>query len=151
MAILGFVDEFSSGGADMKHVLTVVGYVLATFLTQGLSHFLIFKAHYDAMTFMAPEPNFALGIASMLIQGTVLSLIYSWARPNLPVAELPGAILIALMFGAFLVSYIGLAEAAKYAVPSTAAWIGVETAVGAVQFVLIGLIMGLAHARAKAA
>jgi len=56
-------------------------------------------------------------------------------------------VLVALMFGAFLVSYIGLAEAAKYAVPSVASWIGVETLVGAVQFALVGVGMGFAHAR----
>ena len=131
----------------MKHVLTVVGYVFATFLTQGLSHFLVFKAHYDAVSIMATEPNFALGLASMLIQGTVLSLIYSWAKPLVPAAGIAGAALVALMFGAFLVSYIGLAEAAKYAVPSVASWIGVETLVGAVQFALVGVGMGFAHAR----
>jgi len=51
----------------LKHILAVAGYIVATFATQALSHFVVFKAHYDAMTIMKPDPSFALGIASMVI------------------------------------------------------------------------------------
>ena len=129
----------------LKHILAVAGYIIATFATQALSHFVVFKAHYDAMTIMKPDPSFALGIASMIIQGTVLSLVYagSWFSGE----GLTGALRLSWLLGAFLVSYIALAEAAKYAVPSIPAWIGVEALAGAVQFTLAGVLLWWAHQR----
>jgi hypothetical protein len=127
----------------MKHVLSVLAYVIASFVTQALSHFVIFAAHYREIAFSRPDPIFALGIASMLIQGTVISLIFAhtaWASQG--VAK---AILYALMIGAILVSYEALAEAAKYAVPHIVSWIAVEIASGTVQFALVGVGLWLAH------
>ena len=55
------------------------------------------------------------------------------------------AVRLAWLFGAFLVSYIALGEAAKYTVPSIPSWIAVEVGVGFVQFTIAGLLLGLAH------
>ena len=55
------------------------------------------------------------------------------------------SIRLAWMFGLFLVSYIGFAEAAKYEIPDIGAWIGVEFLVGFAQFTLAGFFLGLAH------
>lgn len=96
-----------------------------------------------AASFIKSEPIFALGFASMIVQGAVLSFVYANSRFRGPSAL--RAVLLAWLFGAFLVSYIGLAEAAKYAVPSVPSWIGVEFAVGAIQFTLAGLFLWLAH------
>jgi hypothetical protein len=57
---------------------------------------------------------------------------------------------VAWLFGLFLVSYIALAEAAKYSVPNISEWIGVEFLVGFVQFTLAGTFLGLAHRKSKA-
>jgi len=62
-----------------------------------------------------------------------------------------GAVQCAWLFGAFLVSYIALAEAAKYSVPNVGSWIAVETGVGFVQFSLAGLLLGWAHAGSQRA
>src|SRR6266705_2298292 len=61
----------------IKHVSTVVAYLVATFATQALSHFVLNVEHYAAVTFMRAEPIFAFGVASMVIQGTILSYLYS--------------------------------------------------------------------------
>ena len=129
----------------LKHVLAVVGYIVATFVTQALSHFVVFKDHYDAVTYMMPNPIFALGIGSMIVQGAVLSVVY--ARSQFSGAGLGGALQLSWLLGAFLVSYIALAEAAKYAVPSVSSWIGVELLAGAVQFTLAGVLLWQAHLR----
>src|SRR5437879_4927033 len=60
-----------------KHVLAVTAYLIATFATQALSHFVVNVEHYAAVTFMRAEPIFALGVASMVIQGTIFSYLYS--------------------------------------------------------------------------
>ena len=46
---------------------------------------------------------------------------------------------------------IALGEAAKYAVPSMGAWIGVETLSGVIQFTIAGLLLWLAHNRSGVA
>lgn len=126
-----------------RHFLTVLGYVIATFATQATSHFTINAAHYAAVAHIKPDPIIPLGFLSMLIQGMVLSLVYtnSYFRED----GVKGAVLLSWMFGAFLVSYIALAEAGKYSVPDVGSWIIVETIVGFAQFSLVGLLLGLAH------
>jgi hypothetical protein len=54
----------------------------------------------------------------------------------------PGTILAGRgvkLFGAFLLSYIALAEAAKCSVPSVLGWITVEVVVGFVQYASLAL------------
>ncbi len=133
----------------LRHVLSVVGYIVATFATQAVSHFWINAAHYAAVPYIKPEPIFALGFASMIIQGGVLSWVY--ANSRFGGNGLKGALILSWLLGAFLVSYIGLAEAAKYAVPSVASWIAVEFLTGAAQFTLAGLLLWLAHSRLPSA
>ncbi|SRR5712692_2854078 len=129
-----------------RHVFAVLGYIVATFATQATSHFLLFREHYAAVSYMKSEPVFALGVTSMIIQGIVISVVF--ANSRFSGKTIFDALKLAWLFGAFLVSYIGLAEAAKYAVPSIPSWIGVEFLAGAIQFTLAGVFLWLAH-RAK--
>lgn len=129
------------------HIATIVGYVAVTLLTQATSHFLVFSSHYAAVQYIKAEPIFAFGIASMIIQGAILSYVY--AGSGFFRSGVVGALGVAWLFGAFLVSYIALAEAAKYAVPDVSSWIGVEVLVGAIQFSLIGLVLHFAHGQTK--
>ena len=126
-----------------KHLLTVLGYVAATFAVQGAAHFAVFPQHYASLGLMRAQPVFALGFASMLVQGTVLSLVF--ARSQYAHESLSGAIKLAWLFGLFLLSYIALAEAGKYAIADIPTWIAVELSTGLVQFSLIGVFLWLAH------
>ncbi len=126
-----------------QHILTILGYVVATLATQATSHFVVFAQHYAAVTHLKAEPVFPLGLLSMVIQGAVLSFVF--ANSRFAKDSLTNAIKVAWLFGAFLISYIALAEAAKYSVPSVATWIAVEIAVGLVQFTLIGIVLWLPH------
>jgi len=126
-----------------RHILSVLGYIFATFLVQGLSHFLVFKGHYAHIAILRAQPNFALGFASMVIQGVVLSFVFAGSRFD--TGRLRDAIVFACLFGAFLVSYIALAEAGKYNVPSVVSWAVVETSVGFVQYTVIGTVLAVAH------
>lgn len=126
-----------------QHLLTVLGYVVATFAVQGAAHFAVFPQHYATLGIMRAQPNFALGFSSMLIQGTILSVVFS--RSRYAAESLAGALKIAWMFGLFLLSYIALAEAGKYAIADIPAWTAVELSSGLVQFTLIGVFLWLAH------
>lgn len=126
-----------------RHCVAVFAYVAATFMTQAVSHFVINVRHYSSISFFRADPIFALGFLSMLIQGAILSFFYVRFAP----AE--RSALIALKFswiaGAFLMSYIALAEAAKYTLPSVASWIAVEAIAGFAQFTVFGLFLSLIH------
>jgi hypothetical protein len=63
-----------------KHLLAVLGYIFATFLVQGVSHFVVFAKHYSDISILKPEPNSALGLSSMVIQGAVLSCVFVKSR-----------------------------------------------------------------------
>jgi len=115
-------------------------YVVCTFAVQAISHFVIFKDHYAAVTFLRPDPVFALGVLSMLTQGLILSYLYlrhgSAAKPLLRGWR------FGVLAGAFFASYSILAEPAKYAVPNMASWMMVEAIAGFFQFSLFGLALG---------
>lgn len=127
----------------MKHVLSILGYIFVTFATQATSHFVVFAQHYADVTHIKTEPIFLLGLLSMVIQGAVVSFVF--ANSRFAGRSLVDAIKLAWLFGAFLVSYIALAEAAKYSVPSVLGWIAVEVVVGFVQFTLVGVVLWLAY------
>jgi hypothetical protein len=126
-----------------RHILSVLGYIVATFVTQAASHFVIFAQHYATISYLKAEPIFALGFTTMIIQGSVLS--YVFANSRFAGRSLMDAVRLAWLFGAFLVSYIALGEAAKYSVPSIPSWIAVEAGVGFVQYALAGIFLGFAH------
>jgi len=126
-----------------QHLLAILAYVVATFATQAVSHFGVNAAHYAAVTYLRAQPLFALGILSMLIQGSIMAYLY---------AQLPGAgrsighaVCFAWLVGGILVSYEALAEAGKYTVPALGSWIAVEAAAGVVQFTLYGALLGWVH------
>ena len=127
------------------HLLTIAGYIVSTLLIQGMSHLWINKAHYAALPFNRAEPVFALGIASMIVQGAILSFVYS--RSKTANGSLVAALAMAWLFGAFLASYIALALPGEYQVPSVPAWFLIEASAAAIQFTLIGLGLWLAHHR----
>jgi hypothetical protein len=127
-----------------KHVLAVVAYLVATFATQALSHFVVNVEHYAAVTFMRAEPIFALGVASMVIQGTIFSYLYS--RMAAARRSIGHAVGFSWLVGGVLVSYIALAEPAKYVVP-VASSVAVESLAGLVQFTVFGVLLGLVYRR----
>ena len=50
-----------------KNVLALFDFIGATFVTQAVSHFILFKDQYAAVSWIKKEPVFAFGILSMVI------------------------------------------------------------------------------------
>ena len=48
-----------------RHLLSTLGYIVDTFAVQAASHFGLNRGHYAAVSFMRPDPIFALGILGM--------------------------------------------------------------------------------------
>ncbi len=130
-------------------VLTVLAYVLTTFAVQGGSHFVVNAGHYAAISIMRPEPVIAMGVASMVVQGSIFALLFPVF--NRGPSTVRNALVFSWALGAFLASYIVLGESGKYAVPSIPSWIRVEASVAAVQYTVFGLLLGLVHRRSEPA
>jgi hypothetical protein len=131
-----------------RHALVVLAYLVATFGIQALSHFVFNVEHYGSIPYMRAEPIFALGLASMIIQGSIFSYLYSrlaWPQPSIT-----HALTFSWLVGGVLLSYIVLAEPAKYAVPSVPRWVLVEALAGFAQFTLFGLLLALVYRGARA-
>lgn len=131
----------------ITHFLRVSAYVLTTFAVQVTSHLVVNTEHYAAVGHMRTAPIFALGVLAMLVQGVALSSLYSrleWARRSTL-----GSLQFAWLVGSFLVSYIALAEAAKYTIPAIVPWLTTEIGAGFVQFTLYGVLLGFIDARQR--
>jgi hypothetical protein len=123
--------------------LTVVAYALTTFAVQGTSHFAVNADYYASIPIMRAEPLVPLGITSMLIQG----FIFAWLYPVYAggASTLRKSIVFSWLIGGFLASYIVLGEAGKYAIPSLASWIAVESLAAFAQYTIFGVWLGLIH------
>ncbi|GAA0472484.1 hypothetical protein GCM10009096_12050 [Parasphingorhabdus litoris] len=129
----------------MKHLLSILAFILITFGVQGLNHFVVNVAHYENIDFARAEPIMALGFLTMIVQGSILTLALGYLAPK--GARIKDAMMVSLSFGLFLGFYIAVTEPAKYAAPSIPAWIITEGLASTIQFLLFGLVLGFVHQR----
>ena len=132
----------------MKRIaLTILAFIVATFLTEGTSHFVINKDFYASIPFMRPEPIVWMGMLTMVLQGITMGWMYprfhDTARPVF------SGWLFAMCVLVILGSYIAMVEPSKYAVPSIRSWVLVEGSVAFLQFSLFGALLGVIHQRVK--
>ncbi len=125
------------------HLMSVAIYFVITFAVQASNHFVISTAHYARQPIIAEEPVLWGGLAAIVLQGSVLTFLYSRLRTHFP--GVPGGLGFALLMGVFLGSYIALAEPSKYLVSSRLEWFFVEASASLTQFVLFGLALGFIH------
>ncbi len=127
----------------LEHGASILTFAVISFAVQGLSHFVINKAHFDNVAFTRPNPVIAMGVAVMILQGLVLSVALAvWKGGAATIAD---GLTVSGAFGLFLVSYIAVVEPSKYDVPSIRAWIRVEGLAGLVQFAAFGVALGAIH------
>jgi hypothetical protein len=128
-----------------KHLVSVLAFMVVAFAIQGLSHFAINARFYGSLGIMRPEPVMALGFATMIVQGAVISrALEVWRGAD---ATLADGMRVSVAFGLMMVNYVVLTTPAKYATPDTAQWMLVEGLAGIAQFGLFGLALGAIHQR----
>ncbi len=126
-----------------KHLLSVLAFIVVSFVVQGLNHFVINQAHYENIDFARAEPVMALGFLAMIIQGLILT--FAMTRIVSTGNRLQDGLLVSISFGLFLAVYIALAEPAKYAAPSIPSWFMTEGLASTIQFLIFGVVIGLIH------
>ena len=58
-----------------KIIIGTILFIVVSFASQAISHFVINVEHYASVPFMREEPIFALGFLTMILQGIVLSYL----------------------------------------------------------------------------
>ena len=127
------------------------GYVVATFVGGFVWHLLLFKQTYiDLKIFTRIEdPVIPLGLSAMIIQGAILAYVYPHLSPRRnPASE---GLRFGVLAGLFLATSAVLAEAGKNYVASLSTWLTLETTYYLLQFMLSGLVIGLAYGRKEGA
>lgn len=137
------------GGLRMdtkNYWLAVLAYVFCTFLIAAPWHLIVFKPLYDELAiFTRKDPLIPLGLASMLMQGLVLSYLYPcYAQGRHSVTT--GAT-FGLLMGLLLASSAVFAEAGKQNVTSLATWLVLESVYYLFQFAVVGALIGAIYAR----
>lgn len=123
----------------LKHILSIMCFIVASFSVQALSHFVINIDHFQSIDFMREDQFIGAGVLAMILQGAILSHLY-WRFIN-PASGFVGSMTFSYLMGAFLAIYIAIVEPAKYDAPSYFNWLMVESSASFVQFTIFGLLL----------
>ena len=126
-----------------KLILGALGYTVCTFVLAVVWHVLLFEETYRSFGYFEGEPNFLLGLLTIVLQGIVLSALFPMMRGS--GSSLRRGLKFALLAGAFFWTSHVLAFVAKQDVPGTWAFVGMETGYLALQFGVFGVLIGFVH------
>ena len=126
-----------------KLILGTAAYALCTFSLAVGWHVLLFQERYESFGYFEGEPDFLLGLLTIVLQGVLLSALFPMLKAE--GNTLRRGMKFALITGAFFWTSHVLAFVAKQEVPGVAAFIGMETVYLLLQFGLFGLIIGIIH------
>lgn len=126
-----------------KIAFAALGYTVVTFVLGITWHLVLFKDVYEAFgVYTRKEPIIPMGLASMVIQGVVLAVLYSRQVRQVTDPRFSSAIAFNLLAGLFFVSGTVLALAAKAEIARLGAWFGYNLAFSLIQFLLSGVVFG---------
>ena len=124
-----------------KILLAAAGYAVIVFPLALGWHLWLFKEKYQSFGYFAAEPNVPLGLATIVIQGLALALIYPKFHSGSD--GFARAFQFAGLLGLFFWTSHVLALVAKQNVPNAGGFVLMETGYLVVQFGLFALVLGL--------
>ncbi len=130
-----------------KLILGTAAYTICTFFLAVVWHVFLFKERYESFGYFEGEPNFLVGLLTIVLQGVLLCALF-------PMMKTKGTTFgrgfrFALVTGAFFWTSHVLAFVAKQEVPGAPAFIWMETLYLLLQFGVFGLIIGVIHREEK--
>ena len=128
-----------------KRVLAVLAYMLPTFPLGFLWHLTIFADYYKSLNVYRDDIIIPFGMASMLIQGVVWSVVYE--RLFSGESILKGALKFALLACPLAWSFMVLAVSAKHQMSSVSGFLAIETAFMLVHYVIVSPLIAAVYAR----
>lgn len=131
---------------NVRFWIAAACYLVLTFIFAAGWHLVLFKDTYARLgSFTRAPPIIWLGLVSMVLQAIVVAYVYPrFYGGGSPVAE--GAT-FGLLLGVFMGSNAVLAEAGKNQVGALRTWILFEGTYYLIQFVVVGIVVGLVYGR----
>ena len=123
----------------MQILFGTLAYIIVTFPLAVLWHMKIFREKYMGWQYFGEDVKPVLGLASMVIQGVVLS--YGYSILNVNHSALLSGVCYALVMGLFLWSVHVLATMGKSSKVRHFEFFAMETVYLAIQFGLYGVII----------
>ena len=130
-----------------KLILGTVAYTFCTFSLAVSWHVLLFKERYESFGYFEGEPDFLVGLLTIVLQGFLLSTLFQMLKTV--GSSFRRGLRFALIAGAFFWTSHVLAFVAKQEVPGVSAFIWMESVYLLIQFALFGLIIGIIHREEK--
>ena len=129
---------------DAKRIaLGTAAYTVVTFPLAVLWHVGLFKSLYQSFGYFSGEPSFTLGFLTILVQGLILSGLYSFVQ--LSGRLIARGLKYSAIVGAFFWTSHVLAFVAKQSPNDAPLFIAVETGYLAIQFGVFGALVGLIY------
>ena len=126
-----------------KTLLGTLAYAAVTFPVAVLWHVGLFESAYRRFGYLEGEPSFVLGLASMIVQGFVLSALYP--RVAFAGGRVERGLKYAAVMGVFYWTCHVLAFLAKQSVDAAAAFAAMESIYLSLQFGVFGALIGLIY------
>ena len=130
----------------MNYKLVLAGtlaYTLVTFPLAVVWHVILFTDSYTAFGYFEGEPNFLLGLLTIVIQGFVLSFLYPYV--NFRGSAIVRGLKFSTVVGVFFWTSHVLAFIAKQVVESSVSYALMESFYLILQFGIYGLLIGLIY------
>lgn len=128
---------------EKRIALSVLAYTVGTFSLAVGWHVLLFEKIYHSFGYFEGEPSFLLGLLAIVIQGTVLSILYPLVR--LTGAGIQRGLKYTLLTGVFFWTSHVLAFIAKRSVDGVVLFAVMESIYLVLQFGLFGALLGIIY------
>ena len=126
-----------------KLLMGAAAYTVCTFSLAVVWHVLLFKERYESFGYFEGEPNFLVGLLTIVLQGILLCALFPMLKAE--GSSFRRGFRFALIIGAFFWTSHVLAFVAKQEIPGASAFIWMETLYLVLQFGVFGLIIGIIH------
>ena len=121
--------------------LGTLAYTLVTFPLAIIWHVVLFEDKYKSFGYFEGEPSFIIGLATIVIQGCVLSFLYPFV--SFSGSGIYRGLKYSLLIGLFFWSSHVLAFVAKQVVSNSVSFIFMESFYLLLQFGIYGILIGL--------
>lgn len=128
-----------------KRILAVLAYMLPTFPLGFFWHLTILADYYKSLRVYREDIIIPFGIASMLIQGVIWSIVYERFFAGESIVK--GALKFASLACPLAWSFMVLAVSAKHIMSSVGGYLAIETAFVLVHYAIVSPLIAAVYAR----
>ena len=128
-----------------KRIMAILAYVLPTFPLGFFWHLTVFADYYKSLNVYREDILIPFGIASMLIQGFIWSVVYE--RLFSGESILRGAVKFAALACPLAWSFLVIAVAAKHHMSSVSGYVQIETAFILVHYAIVSPLIAAVYSR----